>query len=42
MDAVRMLDADREKLEAMKKASLSIAPTEAADIIYDTVVETYR
>ena len=35
-------DADRERLETMKKASRSIAPVDATDIIYNTVVKTYR
>jgi len=39
---VRALDADRERLEAMKQASAKIAPTEATDIIYNTVTGTYR
>ena len=42
MEEVRKLDADRTRLEAMKKASRSIAPVDATDIIYNTVVETYR
>lgn len=42
LEEVRRLDADREKLESMKRASLSIAPVKATDIIYDTVMETYR
>ena len=42
MEEVRRLDADRERLEAMKKASRSIAPVDATDIIYNTVVKTYR
>ncbi len=42
MEEVRSLDADRERLEAMKKASRSIAPVDATDIIYNTVVQTCR
>lgn len=42
MAEVRALDADRERLEAMKKASLAIAPVDATDIIYETVMKTYR
>ena len=42
MDEIRRLDADREKLEAMKKASRSIAPVDATDIIYNTVVQTCK
>ncbi len=39
---VRSLDADREQIRAMEKASRSIAPVDAADIIYSTIMETYR
>lgn len=33
---------DKDKMEQMKKASKSIAPVSATDIIYDTIMETYR
>lgn len=42
MDELRKIDADRSRLEAMKKASRSIAPVDATDIIYNTVMQTYR
>ena len=42
MEEVRKLDADRSRLEQMKKASRSIAPVDATDIIYDTVMKTFR
>ena len=42
MEELRRIDADREKLEAMKIASRSIAPVDAADIIYNTVVQTCK
>ena len=42
MEEVRRLDADRAQLKAMEKASLSIAPVDATDIIYNTVTQTCR
>jgi UDP-N-acetylglucosamine--N-acetylmuramyl-(pentapeptide) pyrophosphoryl-undecaprenol N-acetylglucosamine transferase len=39
---VRSLDADREQIRSMEKASRSIAPVDAADIIYNTIMETYK
>ena len=42
LQIIRDLDADREKLRAMEKASRSVAPVDAADIIYNTIMETYR
>lgn len=33
---------DKDAMEKMKKASLTVAPYEAADIIYNTIMETYR
>lgn len=39
---IKELDADRDSIRAMEKASLAIAPTEAVDIIYRTVMETYK
>ena len=39
---VRELDADREAIAAMSEASSKVAPIEATDIIYRTVMETYR
>ena len=37
---VRELDADRGKLSRMKEASRSVAPVDATDIIYRTIMET--
>ena len=42
LEEVRALDSDRDRIEAMKQASLGIAPVNATDIIYRTVMETYR
>lgn len=42
MEELRKLDADRSRLEARKNASRSIAPVDATDIIYNTVMQTYR
>ena len=42
MEELRRIDADRDRLEAMKKASRSIAPEDAVDIIYNTVVKTCK
>lgn len=39
---VEDLDFDRDKIRKMEKASLSIAPVNAVDIIYDNIMETYR
>lgn len=39
---IKKLVNDKDAMEKMKKASLSVAPYEAADIIYDTIMETYR
>lgn len=36
------LTGDRECLTRMEKASSALAPTEAADIIYRTIMETYK
>lgn len=36
------LDSNREEIEKMKKASFEIAPVDAADIIYNTIMETYK
>lgn len=42
LSIVRELDADRDAIAAMSEASSKVAPTEATDIIYRTVMETYR
>jgi UDP-N-acetylglucosamine--N-acetylmuramyl-(pentapeptide) pyrophosphoryl-undecaprenol N-acetylglucosamine transferase len=42
LEELRRIDADRDRLEAMKKASRSIAPEDAVDIIYNTVVQTCK
>jgi UDP-N-acetylglucosamine--N-acetylmuramyl-(pentapeptide) pyrophosphoryl-undecaprenol N-acetylglucosamine transferase len=42
MTLVKELDADRDEIRRMEKASLSVAPVNATDIIYKTVMETYR
>ena len=42
MEEVRKLDSDRERLEEMKNASRSIAPVNATDIIYRTVMQTCK
>lgn len=42
MEELKKIDGDRSRLEAMKKASRSIAPVDATDIIYNTVMQTYR
>jgi len=39
---VRELDSERDTIRQMSEASRSVAPTEATDIIYRTVMETYR
>lgn len=39
---VRELDMDRSEIQRMSEASRSAAPTEATDIIFRTVMETYR
>lgn len=39
---VEDLDNNRENIRKMEKASLSIAPINAADIIYDKIMETYK
>lgn len=36
------LDSDREKILSMEMKSHSIAPIKAAEIIYDTIMETYK
>lgn len=44
-DCMRILDSldhDRDQLRAMEEASRSVAPVDAADIIVDTILETYR
>ena len=42
MRILRSLDSDREQLARMEEASRSVAPVEATDIIYKTIMETYR
>ena len=36
------LDADRDQLSQMEIASRSVAPVDAADIIVNTILETYK
>lgn len=42
MRIIRSLDNDREQIRKMEKASRSVAPVHATDIICDTIMETYR
>ena len=42
LSIVKELDADRDAISRMSEASRKAAPTEATDIIYRTVMETYR
>ena len=42
LSIVKELDADRDVIETMSEASRSVAPVDATDIIYKTVMETYR
>jgi len=42
LSIVKELDSDRDILKQMSEASRKVAPTEATDIIYKTVMETYR
>ncbi|MBQ6389366.1 MAG: undecaprenyldiphospho-muramoylpentapeptide beta-N-acetylglucosaminyltransferase [Mogibacterium sp.] len=42
MRIIRELDADRDHIREMEAASRSAAPDNAADIIYNTIMETYR
>jgi UDP-N-acetylglucosamine--N-acetylmuramyl-(pentapeptide) pyrophosphoryl-undecaprenol N-acetylglucosamine transferase len=42
MRILRSLDSDREQLARMEEASRSVAPVDATDIIYKTIMETYR
>ena len=42
LSIVRSLEKDRDEIERMAEASRSIAPTEAADIIYRTIMDSYR
>ena len=42
MSIIDSLDKDREQLREMEQASRSVAPVNATDIIYDTIMETYR
>ncbi|MBQ6314954.1 MAG: undecaprenyldiphospho-muramoylpentapeptide beta-N-acetylglucosaminyltransferase [Mogibacterium sp.] len=39
---IRELDSDRNQIRQMEKASRSTAPVHAAEIIYNTIMETYR
>ena len=36
------LDSDRDKIREMEAASNMMAPINAAEIIYDTIMETYK
>jgi UDP-N-acetylglucosamine:LPS N-acetylglucosamine transferase len=42
LSIVRELDADRDMIKTMSERSRSVAPVDATDIIYKTVMETYR
>lgn len=42
MELVRELDNDRDRIIRMEKASFELAPAQAADIIYDTIMESFR
>lgn len=42
MKEIRELVSDRNRISAMEKASAALAPVSAADIIYNTIMETYR
>jgi UDP-N-acetylglucosamine--N-acetylmuramyl-(pentapeptide) pyrophosphoryl-undecaprenol N-acetylglucosamine transferase len=42
MRIIRSLDSDRDQIKQMEAASRSVAPVDAADIICDTIMETYR
>lgn len=42
MREITKLDADRDRLKTMEKASAALAPVDAADIIYNRIMETYR
>lgn len=42
MSIIDTLDKDRDQIKRMEKASLSVAPVHATDIICDTIMETYR
>ena len=39
---VEELDKDRDEIRRMEEASLSVAPVDAADIIYDEIMRTYN
>ena len=39
---VKELDIDRDEIRQMEKASLSVAPVNATQIIYDEIMRTYR
>ena len=42
MNILKSLDADRDQLSQMEIASRSVAPVDAADIIVNTILETYK
>lgn len=42
MEIIEGLEADRDRIGKMEKASAEIAPRMAADIIYETIMETYK
>ena len=42
LDEVIKLDGNRDKIKEMEAASSKLAPTEAANIIYNTIMETYK
>ena len=42
LEEVIKLDNDRDRVKQMEAESSKLAPTEAADIIYNTIMETYK
>ncbi|MBQ6455828.1 MAG: undecaprenyldiphospho-muramoylpentapeptide beta-N-acetylglucosaminyltransferase [Mogibacterium sp.] len=42
LQIIEALDEDRDQIRSMEEASLKAAPVHAADIIVDTIMETYR
>ena len=42
MKEILKLDTDRDRLKTMEKASAALAPVDAADIIYNRIMETYK
>jgi len=42
MSEIKRLDGDRAALKKMEECSFALAPSQAAEIIYNTIMETYR